>query len=422
MNVELARTNFAKRCCEDDANLCEIISVAPENESGSEEFIEELFDKNQFEAMFREQLEKTAAMGTVGAYIYLKGADIMQDAKGTRFLRGGKIKINYVDPDCIIPLTVDNGQVVECAFATTNFVRGAEKTTLVIFIMDDSGRYSCETVYFDAMGNELKSEGTFVQLGEVKPFSIMKTAQVNNLDNMVGYGLPKVYNSIIYFEAADLCYNILFGDLDKGQKVVFINELLALIEKDEAGNPYLTPQQKELFVLLGEKLPDQQSVIQEYNPEIRIEKIQQAFELILSLLSMQFGFGTKRYTFEQGQLQTATQYIGERQDAMQDLNKQRKQASDYVNDLIHAAMWYSNQFNGTNFDVEEALNVEFDDSYVEDRASKLEQMRTDALSFPEIPILKIWYMQEKYNLSEEEATKYVGSGFAEDLDKDSEEE
>lgn len=65
--------NFAKRCCADDANLCEVVSVAPDKESGSQEFIEKFMASNRFDIMYREQLEKTAATGTVGAYIYLRG-------------------------------------------------------------------------------------------------------------------------------------------------------------------------------------------------------------------------------------------------------------------------------------------------------------------------------------------------------------
>ena len=227
---------------------------------------------------------------------------------------------------------------------------------------------------------------------------------------MEGYGLPKIYNSIPLFKAVDLCYNILYGDLDKGQKLVFLNELLACIQKDEDGKPYLTAQQKELFILLGDssgKLPEEKTLVQEYNPEIRVDQITKAFELVLSLLSMEFGYGSKKYTFENGQIKTATEYIGTKQDAMQELNKQRKQATDYIEDIIHAAMWFSNQFSGTNYNLKEVLSIEFDDSYVEDKQAKLEAMRADALSFPEVPILKVWYLMEKYNIPEDEAKKYM---------------
>lgn len=410
VEYELSKMNFAKRCCADDANLCEIISVAPEENSTSQDFIDTLLKKNRFDVRYREQLEKTAATGTVGAYIYLQNASYLRAADRTMMVSGGDIRINYCDADCIIPLTIENELVTECAFSATNTVKGKEKTTLVIFTLEE-GKYKAETAVFDMFGKKVDEESASIQLGEVKPFSIMTNAEVNNLDNMEGYGLPKVYNAIPLFKAVDLCYNILFGDLDKGQKLVFINELLACIQKDKDGNPYLTQQQKEIFILLGSdnegKLPEEKTLVQEYNPEIRVEQITKAFELVLSLLSMQFGYGSKKYTFENGKITTATEYIGTKQDAMQELNKQRKQATAYIGDIVHAAMWFSNQFSGTAYDVEETLSIEFDDSYVEDKQTKLEAMRADALSFMDVPILKVWYMMEKYNIPEDEAKQYL---------------
>lgn len=410
--IELSRMNFAKRCCADDANLCEIISVAPEKEA-AQEFINSLLDKNRFDVRYREQLEKTSATGTVGAYIYLQDAEYIKGSADTVTVRGGDIRINYCDADCIIPLTVENKLVTECAFSVTNIAKGKERTTLVIFTKNKVGAnffYKADTIVFDESGKKIEAESSSLQLGEVKPFSVMMNAEVNNIENMEGYGLPKIYNSIPLFKAVDLCYNILYGDLDKGQKLVFLNELLACIQKDEGGRPYLTPQQKELFILLGDsggKLPDEKTLVQEYNPEIRVDQITKAFELVLSLLSMQFGYGSKKYTFENGQIKTATEYIGTKQDAMQELNKQRKQATDYIEDIIHAAMWFSNQFSGTAYDLNEKLSIEFDDSYVEDKQANLESMRADALSFPEVPILKVWYLMEKYNIPEDEAKKYM---------------
>lgn len=408
VEYELRRMNFAKRCCADDANLCEIISVSPEKESASTEFINHLLTGNRFDVRYREQLEKTSATGTVGAYIYLSGANYLKDAEGNISARGGKIRINYVDADCIIPLTVDNNLVTECAFCATNLVKGKEKTTLVIFTKGQE-RYKAETVVFDELGNKVEAESVSIQLGDVKPFAIMQNAEVNNLDNMTGYGLPKVYNSIPFFMAVDLCYNLLYGDLGKGDKQVFINELLACIQKDKNGNPYLTPQQKEVFILLGQdggKLPEEKTLVQEYNPEIRIEQITKAFELVLSLLSMSFGYGTKKYTFENGRITTATEYMGTKQDSVQELNKQRKQATDYITDIIHAAMWFSNTFLSTSYDVSEKLSVEFDDSYITDKETELQRKRDDALSF-DIPQLTIWYLMDAYNISKEEATAMV---------------
>ena len=398
--INLSRMNFAKRGCSDDANLCEIVSVAPEKESGSQEFIDKFLSSNRFDVQYRKQLEKTSATGTTGAYIYLKNADFLDNGTAAN----GEIRINYCDADSIIPLTVENDVVIECAFAGTGKTAGKTKTTLVIFTLEE-GRYKAETIFFDKTGKV--EEESSIQLGEVKPFSILTNAEVNNLENMEGYGLPKIYNSIPVFKALDLCYNIMYGDLDKGEKLVFLNELLAEVKRRDDGSYMMTKKQQELFILLGEKLPEEKTLIHEYNPEIRVDGITKAFELLLSLLSMSFGYGTKKYTFENGKITTATEYIGTKQDSMQELNKQRKNAKDYITDLIHAAMWFSNTFHGTSYNLEEALSIEFDDSYVEDKQTKIESMRADAVTFADVPILLVWYLMERYNLSEEEARKHL---------------
>lgn len=412
-NVEyqLTQMNFAKRCCSDDANLCEIISVTPEKESKAQEFIDKFLADNRFDVCYREQLEKTSATGTVGSYIYLDSATYLKAADGSISVKDGDICINYCDAECIIPLTVKNKLITECAFSATNIVKGKKRTTLVIFTLKND-KYQAETIVFNEKGKQIDEECVSIQLGDVKPFAVLTIAEVNNLDNMVGYGLPKIHNAIPLFKALDLCYNILYGDIDKGQKLVFINELLACIQTDKNGQPYLTPQQKEIFILLGKdaqgKLPEEKALVQEYNPEIRVEQITKLFELILSLLSMTFGYGTKKYTFENGKITTATEYIGTKQEEMQELNKQRKSAKDYITDIVHAAMWFSNTFHRTAFNLEEELSIEFDDSYVEDKQSKLEMIRNDALSF-DIPQLKIMYLMEAYNMSEDEAKALVNN-------------
>lgn len=405
---KLNRMNFAKRCCSDDANLCEIISAVPEKDSNAQAFIEKFLQDNRFDVRYREQLEKTSASGTSGAYIYLKNASYLTDKKGMTAAKGGELRINYVDADCIIPLTVDNGLITEAAFSATSVIKGKIQTTLVIFAMDERGSYTAETAVFDKNGKEKAEKRTVLQLGNVKPFAIMKNAEVNNIDDMEWYGLPKVYNAIPVFKALDLCYNVLFSDLDKAEKIVLLNEAICTV-RNEDGSPRLTPEQKKIFLLLGEKLPEEKSVYQEYNPNIRIDQITKCFELVLSLVSMSFGYGTKKYSFENGQIKTATEYIGERQDAMQELNKQRREASCYVTDIIHAAMWFSNAFLETSFDTEEPLSIQFDDSFITDRQTELEAMRADAISFPEIPWLKMKYLQEKYNLSDKEVKEYLQS-------------
>ena len=413
--VKLEKLNFAKRCCADDANLCEIVEINAGESENKFDGVQEILDENRFGVMYRKQLERLAASGTVGAYIRLDNATLLDNGSVT----GGDIRINYINAAGVVPLTVENDEIIECAFVGSDLVRGKNEQTLVVFQRDENGLYTAETFVFDENNREIADRHITLQLGDVKPFSIMRTAEVNNLDDMEGYGLPKLYNAIPALKIVDLCWNILNGDLSKGDKLLLINELLATIKKNDEGKPVMTAEQKKLFILLGEKLPDQKSLIQEYNPEIRTGQIKEAMELALSLLSMMFGYGTKKYTFENAQIQTATQYIGERQDEMQELNKQRQEAIDYIEGLVEAIIWFSNTFQGTAWELDEEICVEFDDSYIEDKNSKLERMRADALSFPEVKEFTIQYVMEVLNCEREEAISYING---EDPDADDEPE
>lgn len=401
--VKLEKLNFAKRCCADDANLCEIVEINAGEAEGKFDGVQEILDANRFDVMYRKQLERLSASGTVGAYIRLDNATLLDNGS----LKDGDIRINYVNAIGIVPLTVENDDVVECAFVGSDLVKGKNEQTLVVFTRDEKGLYTAETFVFDENNKLIEDRHLIVQLGDVKPFAIMRTAEVNNLDDMEGYGLPKIYNAIPALKVVDLAWNILNGDLSKGDKLLLINELLATVEKDADGNPRMTAEQKKLFILLGEKLPDQKSLIQEYNPEIRTGAIKEAMELSLSLLSMMFGYGTKKYTFENSQITTATEYIGERQDEMQELNKQRQEAIAYVEGIVEAIIWFSNQFNGTTWSLDEEICIEFDDSYIEDKVSKLEQMRADALSFPEVKEFTIQYVMARMNCERDEAIGYI---------------
>ncbi len=412
VTYELERMNFGKRVCSDDANLCEVLEINAGNGEQAA-FVSEVLAESEFNTQYRRQLEKTSADGTAACYIRLDNAVFMDDGS----VRDGTIKLNYVDADAFLPLTVENNIVTEAAFSGSSIHKGRKQTTLVLFTRGENGLYTAETHIFDDRGNELKELETAVQLGEVKPFAVMRVAEVNNLDNMEGYGLPKLLSAIPALKVLDLCYNVLFNDLDKAEKILLVNELLC--EFDEYGKPVLTPEQKKLFVLMGEKLPAEKEVIQEYNPEIRIEQITKAFELALSLLSMSFGYGTKKYGFENGQITTATEYCGERQDQMQELNRQRQEAVRYIQDICKAVMWFANTFQGKHFNTEQEVLVDFDDSFVTDREAELERKRNDALSF-DIPELTVWYLMDAYSLTEQEARKLVEAEQEETQDEEPE--
>lgn len=82
-------------------------------------------------------------------------------------------------------------------------------------------------------------------------------------------------------------------------------------------------------------------------------------------------------------------------------------------------MWFSNTFNGTSYDLDADICIDFDDSYIEDKAAKLNNMRADAQSFSDIPEFMIRYIMMSLNLDRKEAEKLLA---AKEQEPDPEEE
>lgn len=201
---KLNKLNFAKRCCSDDANLCEVLEInAGEGEQA--EFVNNVLETSEFNTQYRKQLEKTSADGTTACYVRLDNATIMDNGK----VEGGDIKLNYVEADAFIPLTVENDIVTEAGFSGSSLKAGKKQTTLVLFLKGEKGQYTAETHIFDDKGSELKEQETIVNLDTIKPFAVMRNAEVNNLDDMIGYGLPKLWGAIPILKVLDLAYNVL---------------------------------------------------------------------------------------------------------------------------------------------------------------------------------------------------------------------
>lgn len=395
---DLERTNFAKRLCADDANLIEVVEINASKNDRDNNIINDILNQNNFIKMYRKQVEQMSANGTVGAYIRVEDADIYED----NTFRNGKIKIEYCDSLNIVPLTVVNSNIVECAFTGNDIENQKKIYTLVMFTLKDDIYYA-RSYYLDEYGKEIVERTQVVQLADVKPFAIMRTAENNNL-KMGGYGYPKLWSAIPSLKTVDLTMTMWNRDLMKSDKLVLINENLCKNENGKIVPP--TKEQRNLFVQLGsQKLPEENSMYQEYNPIVRMGEVVQSLETALSILSLSFGFGTKKYTFEQGRIVTATEYIGENQSAMQEVNKQRAESTEYITDLVKAIAYFYNLTQNANLIIEE-VKIDYDDSYVEDKSAVAEAMRNDALSF-NIPKLQLWYFMKKYNLAEEEAKQLL---------------
>lgn len=400
VKYDLERLNMGKRLCADDANLCEVIEINAQTNTSDNDIVLDVLKSNNFDVMYRKQLEQMSATGTVGAYLRIENADLLENGD----IRNGKIVINWVEAKNIVILNCVNNDILECAFMGESYDVKGSKYSVVSFKLDNDKKYVCRTAYFDENGKFINEK--IATYGEVKPFAIMRVAEVNNLEEMTGYGLPKLFNAIPHLQILDMTFNMWFRDIDKSDKMVFLSKQLGKYNSEKSKYELPSEECKKIFLHVdSSSLPNKDLLVQEYNPVVRINDVRESTELALSMLSLMFGFGTRKYTFEDGRIVTATEYIGSRQDAMQEVNKQRFEAEQYIRGIINAIRWFEKALNNIELKDDE-IKIDFDDTYIIDKEARAESMRNDALSF-DIPQLMLEYFMTKYNLSQEEAQAWL---------------
>lgn len=403
-HYQLIRMGFGRRIAMDEANFCEVMEINPGEEAY--DFVNDVLRENRFESEYRKQLELTAAEGTAACFVRLEGAEEFEDGS----IRGGRIALTYVEAGGYAPLSVVNGEVTEAAFWGEDFIGMRKIVRLVICTKDEEGCYRYSVREYDEHGREREEAAQEIELGRVKPFAVLQTADVNTFDGMQGFGYPKMHGVIPILAGLDAAYTALMGDIDTAEKITLINEQLCRFEGQ--GDPICPNEQlKRRFVLLGEKLPEQNELVHEIVPEIRVEQFRGTIELLLSMLTKQFGFGSKRYTLgSAGELMTATQYMGERHDMLQELNRQRAEAKEYIAQIVRAVLWFGRNFLQAELPEDVQIEVEFDDSYITDKSELMEQMRRDVLDGIGGAYVRREYLKKRYNLTDEEAATWAAEG------------
>lgn len=123
---------------------------------------------------------------------------------------------------------------------------------------------------------------------------------------------------------------------------------------------------------------------------------------MLNLFSFKCGLGCHRYNFELGNVTTATEYNGSRQDLVASANKNQIPIEGALVGIVRAILWAAKNLQGAAVDPDTPISVDWDDSYITDAETRMSQMRDDALSGL-LPRYK--YLSARYGVSEEDARK-----------------
>lgn len=407
---------MAKKVCEDWASILlnEKTKCIISNEKAAE-FVQGtkensgVFGDNNFWVEGNGLIEEAFATGTGAVTLRLENAHI--DEKNN--LVGGadtRIRLCYMSAAYIIPISCRSGKITEAAFCSEHIVKGRRYFLLEVHVLNGES-YVIRNHWLNAENENISEEqlpdgilSEFRTGSKVPWFSIFMPNIKNNIENNGGMGISILHGAIDILKGVDLSYNNFCKDFELGGKKVFM--LKDLVETTEDGTD-VAPDDvgQQLFILVSRDNLNTDGnggnkFIHEFNPSIRVQENTDGVQAQLDYLSFKCGLGNKHYQFNSGNVVTATQYTGDKQDLIQNAHKHYITVESFLLSLIRSIIHIGNRFCGLNAAEDSEIEIVFDKSVVIDEASEREGDRQDVRD----KLMAEWeYRVKWYGETEEDA-------------------
>ena len=383
---------MAKTVAEDWANLLlnekVNIHIAPEQEG---EKIHEILKNNKFWSSGNQLIEKAFALGT-GAFV--------------EFLDDFEVKIDYIRADMIYPLRWDNGEIIDCAFASQqrlgdkiitylNIHQKQREGYLVSNRMFESSVYAGGTSGLKEIPLPEGMKEEWISWDNVPLFQIIRPNIVNNIQMESPKGISVFANAIDQMEGIDLVYDSYCNEFRLGKKRIIVPLTYAQIqmETDGATIPIFDANDTEFYATQAGE--DGDGKLQDINMELRSGAHEEALKTALNAFSLKCGMGAGRYRFESDMVKTATEVISAKSVLFQNIKKHEILLDEVLRGVIRAVAI----LRGIREELE--IEINFDDSIIEDTAA--ERMR-DMQEVRE-GLMQKWEYRAKWYGEDEETAK-----------------
>lgn len=340
------------------------------NEKANERLQEILNDNNLF-GRFNNFVEMFMGVG-LGAITV--ETTYMQNENGEIIIdKDADVTLNIVSGRRVIPVTIFNGEVTECAFICF----GNKTVKLILHLLNENKAYNIYTVEGENKAGRFIFDWdniTCLETGSKMPlFTIWhpNIADDDELDNDFGTSIFKGAEDA--FKQCDLNYTAFYKELKYGQKIKCVNQ--ELVEVNEDGSRKIPFELNDEDIMVLNDTSDAQSKIQEINGELRISQLISAINYHMNIATMQCGLGQNTFEFEGGSrpIQTATGVIAKSNELYRNIIKQENYATHEFIKLVKAIAYVNDVFT-TKIKIgklkDSDIQVLFDDNIMEDTASK----------------------------------------------------
>lgn len=395
-NYKIKTLNLPSQVCGDLADFFfnEKLDITIDKKE-VEEKITECLNQNNFLDNSNKLMQLVKALGT-GALVPYLDNDVL--------------KINYVKATNIVILKADENEVIDVLFWRKTRTKDGYEYFFNLHILEDDGY-----VIYNAKKNE---KGKNLELNNVKEkiptgsfiskFGMLFTPEVNNIDIDSPYGISCYANAIDQIFVTDRAYDSMDNEIYLGRKRVYIGAgaLDFNTNNDNEPVPVFDPNDIAYYALPGD---DKKELIRESTGDLRIDKISDAVQYNLNIVTSKVGLGHNYYKFKDGQVYVNTDnVISSNSDVYRKIKKQQNIITTAIIRLIYAIaelIGIKEQFS---------ISVFYDDSIIEDTEKTQKQAQAE---YNIKLISKAQYYRDVYKLKDKEAIKFAKQMNKEILDE-----
>lgn len=363
--------NMAKSISEDWSDILwsEKCKISLENEE-TQKIFDDLTNKLDLYAIINQVLEKSGALGTVATVTSVY--DIIQNEDSmTLDTTNAKIRIDVVDVDNIYPLSWNNKEVTECAFASTQYYKGKKYIVLSVHIKENDVYKIKNHLFEETNGNltEKTSNDTLQEFdtkSNIKWFSIFKPLLTNNIFESSPFGISHFANALDKLKMVDLAFDSLQNELKLSKKRIFVR---ADMFNYDDGTQRLTfdPEDASIYQLPTGATKD--DLIQPDVDGLRTGNYIETLNTSLNMLGDSVGFGENHYHFDGTNLSTATAVVSSNSKLFRRKKKLEIGYESAIYDLVKSICYASSLINEAKIN-DENMAIQFDDSIIEDKEAE----------------------------------------------------
>lgn len=401
--VERLSIKPAKMVCQEFASLVlsEGTAVAAEDES-TDKFLQAWLEDIDFWAVSQGVTERAFALGTAAWALRVENVAVGRLFKRVVVSPSLRVIPERYDARHIIPISYDSRRCTECAFLSTVLHGGKTLTQAQAHVLGIDGKYVIETAYFDKKGARVAVPGVLPTLntGSVVPlFALARPAIENVHADYSPFGASIFDDAIGAVKLTDAAIDNMYRDIWLGQKMLFLDE--RMLGHDDEGNTVVPRASDQQLFRKTESGDVSSKMIEEYNPELRVEENRLAFKTAIGALGMRVGLGPDYFDLESRDNagpKTATEVMAEDSDLFRTVKKHERALERPIVTILEGVLSLYRIIGGVTLP-ESDVHVLFDDSIFEDTASKRKRDLEDVAAGLMMP----WEYRMKW-YGEDEAT------------------